>query len=84
MPASPEARPTDVPATPRVVLIGCGALARELLALTRDVPGVKVLAIDAQLHMRPERITAAVERRIAEARAVSSASSLWARYTSRR
>ena len=55
--------------TPRVVLIGCGALARELLALTRDVPGVKVLAIDAQLHMRPERITAAVERRIAEARA---------------
>ena len=60
MPASPDTR---------VVLIGCGALARELLALTRDVPGVKVLAIDAQLHMRPERITAAVERRITEARA---------------
>ena len=59
MPASPDTR---------VVLIGCGALARELLALTRGVPGVKVLAIDAQLHMRPERIAGAVERRIAEAR----------------
>ena len=27
---------------PRVLVIGCGALARELLALTRDLPGVKV------------------------------------------
>ncbi len=54
--------------SPRVVVIGCGALARELLALTRGVPGVKVLAIDAQLHMRPERIARAVEQRIHEAR----------------
>ena len=65
MPAStPEAL---VP--PRVVIIGCGALARELLALTRDVPGVQLLAVDAQLHMRPERIADAVESRIHEARA---------------
>ncbi len=52
-----------------MVIVGCGALARELLALTRDIPGVKVLGVDARLHMRPALIAAAVERRIAEARA---------------
>lgn len=61
------ARPEAVPA-PRLVVIGCGALARELLSLTRDVPGVKVLGVDARLHMRPERIADAVERRITEVR----------------
>ena len=54
---------------PRVVVIGCGALTRELLALTKDIPGVKVLGVDARLHMRPERIAGAVATRIAEARA---------------
>jgi hypothetical protein len=54
---------------PRVLVIGCGALARELLALTRDLPGVKVVCIDAALHMRPERIADAVAARIARARA---------------
>ena len=53
----------------RLVVIGCGALARELLALTRGVPGVKVLGVDARLHMQPSRIAGAVDRRIAEARA---------------
>ena len=53
---------------PRVVVIGCGALARELLALTRGLPAVKVLAVDARLHMRPSKIAGAVERRIAEVR----------------
>jgi hypothetical protein len=61
VPASPDA-------SGRVVVIGCGAIARELLALTRDVPGVVVQGVDAQLHMRPERIAAAVESRIQEAR----------------
>ena len=51
------------------MVIGCGALARELLALTKDIPGVKVLGVDARLHMRPERIAGAVATRIAEARA---------------
>jgi Protein of unknown function (DUF1638) len=55
--------------SPRVVVIGCGALGRELLALTRGVPGVKVLGIDARLHMRPERIADAVAARISDARA---------------
>jgi hypothetical protein len=53
---------------PRVLVIGCGALARELLALTRDLPGVKVTCIDAGLHMRPERIAGAVATSIAKAR----------------
>ncbi len=58
-------RPADAP---RVLVIGCGALARELLALTRDLPGVKVICIDARLHMRPERIGDAVAARIRRAR----------------
>ena len=53
---------------PRVLVIGCGALARELLALTRDLPGVKVTCVDARLHMRPERIADAVAARIRKAR----------------
>jgi hypothetical protein len=71
VPKSPpdgSAEPND-PAAVRLVIVGCGALARELLALTRDIPGVKVLGVDARLHMRPALIAAAVERRIAEARA---------------
>ena len=64
--------PTDRAAI-RLVIVGCGALARELLALTRDIPGVKVLGVDARLHMRPALIAAAVERRIAEARATYGA-----------
>ncbi len=52
----------------RVLVIGCGALARELLALTRDLPGVKVTCVDARLHMRPERIADAVSARIRKAR----------------
>jgi hypothetical protein len=53
---------------PRVLIIGCGALARELLALTRGLPGVKVTCIDAALHMRPERIADAVATQIDRAR----------------
>ena len=67
----PASRPDATAGTTRpvrVVVIGCGALARELLSLTRDTPGVKVLAIDARLHMRPERIADAVAARIREAR----------------
>jgi hypothetical protein len=64
--ADPAAR-SDLDA-PRVLIIGCGALARELLAITRDLPGVTVTCIDARLHMRPERIAAAVSTKIGEAR----------------
>ena len=65
MPASPDSGPGAT----RVVVIGCGALARELLALTRGLPGVKVHCVDARLHMQPSRIAGAVSDRIAKARA---------------
>jgi Protein of unknown function (DUF1638) len=56
-------------ADPRVVVIGCGALARELLAMTRDIPGVTVHCVDARLHMQPSRIAGAVADRITKTRA---------------
>ena len=70
MPARPETGPIAARATeaPRVLVIGCGALARELLALTRNLLGVKVICVDAALHMRPERIADAVSGRIEQAR----------------
>lgn len=55
---------------PRTLVIACGALARELVALTRR-PGldhVTLTCLPASLHNRPERITAAVQRRIHAAR----------------
>ena len=53
------------------LVIGCGALARELVALTRRAgfPDVQLTCLPASLHNRPERIPAAVEARIRRARA---------------
>jgi hypothetical protein len=56
------------PPRTHTLVIGCGALARELLELTRDIPGVEVACVDAGLHMRPERIAGAVSARIGRAR----------------
>jgi hypothetical protein len=68
--STPDVAPPDAAVeAPRVVVIGCGALARELLALTKGVPGVKVHGVDARLHMQPSRIAAAVEDRIRKVRA---------------
>lgn len=61
MPAQPDASPA---AAPRILIIGCGALARELKVLTRDLPGVEVRLLAATLHNRPERIPGAVRARI--------------------
>lgn len=67
MPASlPEVTSDSI--QPRVVVIGCGALARELLALTKGIPGVKVHCVDARLHMRPSKIAGAVADRITKTR----------------
>ena len=49
---------------PRVLIVGCGALGRELVAVTRGLPGVDVTCLPAELHNRPERIPAAVAGRI--------------------
>ena len=55
----------------RPLVIGCGALARELVALTRRAgfPDVDLTCLPATLHNRPERIPDAVRARIRRARA---------------
>jgi hypothetical protein len=58
----PEAVPT------RLVIVGCGALARELLALTAGIPGVRVEGVDSRLHMRPERIADGVAAKVDKVR----------------
>jgi len=52
----------------RVLVIGCGALARELVAVTATLPGVDVSCLPADLHNRPGGIPAAVRERIQAAR----------------
>ena len=53
----------------RALVIGCGALARELVALTGGLPGVDVACLSPDLHNRPERIPGQVRDRVREARA---------------
>jgi hypothetical protein len=50
----------------RVLILACGALARELLTLTAGLPGVDVACLPADLHNRPERITGAVAAKLDE------------------
>jgi hypothetical protein len=54
----------------RVLLLACGALAREVLAVVRlnGWRHVDVHCLPAQLHLRPERIAPAVDAALAEAR----------------
>jgi hypothetical protein len=63
----PDLQPDLTPT--RLVIVGCGALARELLALTRGIPGVRVEGVDARLHMQPARIAAAVQAKVEKVRA---------------
>jgi len=65
---SPEAVPA---LSGRPLVIGCGALAHELVALTRRAgfPQVDLTCLPATLHNRPERIPEAVRSRIRRARA---------------
>jgi uncharacterized protein DUF1638/cvfA/B/C family virulence factor len=53
----------------RALVIGCGALARELVAVTGGLPGVDVACLSPDLHNRPERIPGQVRDRIRDARA---------------
>lgn len=52
-------------------MIGCGALANELVELTRraGLPAMDLTCLPASLHNRPERIPGAVARKIRRARA---------------
>ena len=63
----PASRPEGV--APKVLIVGCGALARELVALTRDLPNVDITCLPATLHNRPGGIPAAVRERIRRRRA---------------
>ena len=77
---SPEVRTTmrDTRSTDRghtgpmkpPLVIGCGALARELVELTRraGLPAMDLTCLPASLHNRPERIPGAVAARIRRAR----------------
>jgi hypothetical protein len=78
MPALPPRRPAgsstnDVPqpevAAPRVLVVGCGALGRELVALTSDLPNVEIACLPPDLHNRPGGIPGAVRDRIRRGRA---------------
>ena len=72
MSAGPRLRPgPSVPDTgaPRILVVGCGALARELVALTRDLRNVDVTCLPATLHNRPGGIPAALRERIRRRRA---------------
>ena len=60
----PGARLPDGAPPPRVLVVGCGALGRELVALTRSLPGVDLTCLPADLHNRPERIPDAVAARL--------------------
>jgi hypothetical protein len=62
----PDVQPEPVPT--RLVIVGCGALARELLALTRGIPGVRIEGVDARLHMQPARIADAVAAKVEKVR----------------
>ncbi len=55
--------------SPRVLVVGCGALARELVDLTRGLPNVDISCLPASLHNRPGGIPAAVRDRIRRRRA---------------
>jgi hypothetical protein len=56
-------------AAPRVLVVGCGALGRELVALTADLPNVEIACLPPDLHNRPGGIPGAVRDRIQRGRA---------------
>jgi Protein of unknown function (DUF1638) len=61
--------PTVAAAPGRALVIGCGALARELVAVAERIPGLDVACLAPDLHNRPDGIPAAVRGRIRRARA---------------
>jgi len=66
-----EAPPRGRAGRRQPLVIGCGALARELVELTRraGLPAMDLTCLPASLHNRPERIPGAVAARIRRARA---------------
>lgn len=60
---------TSPTSTSRVLVVACGALARELVAATRGIPNLEISCLPPSLHNRPGGIPDAVRRRIQGARA---------------
>jgi hypothetical protein len=52
----------------RTLIVGCGALARELVELTKPLPNVDVACLPPELHNRPGGIPARVRARIRRGR----------------
>jgi hypothetical protein len=69
VPAFPPEATSAAGTAPRVLIVGCGALARELVALTRGLPNVDITCLPATLHNRPGGIPEAVRQRIRRRRA---------------
>jgi hypothetical protein len=67
---APAARASDAPDPSRVLVIGCGALARELVAVIDQagLTNVDLTCLPATLHNRPGGIPAAVREKIRAAR----------------
>jgi hypothetical protein len=67
---SPAARASEAPDPSRVLVIGCGALARELVAVIDQagLANVDLTCLPATLHNRPGGIPAAVRDKIRAAR----------------
>ena len=57
-----------MPLQGRVLVIACGALARELAEITGALDGLDFECLPARLHNRPEQIPEAVRRRVRAAR----------------
>jgi hypothetical protein len=69
--SAPVAAAPVAAAPARILIVGCGALARELVDLVRrnNFTGNDITCLPAALHMRPEKIPAAVAQRIRAKRA---------------
>lgn len=66
----PAGRPRDARGAPRVLVIACGALAREFLTVT-EINGwnhIDITCLPAEWHFTPKRIPAGVQRKIRENR----------------
>jgi hypothetical protein len=64
----PLVREADRSPRNRALIVGCGALARELVELTRPLPNVDVACLPPELHNRPGGIPARVRARIRKGR----------------
>ena len=56
----------DATGNGRILILGCGALAREILAITRDFDHIDLQCLPAVFHNHPEKIVPGVKKVVAE------------------